>query len=410
MMKKLLAVILTLCMVLVLAACAGNEPAKTETKTDNANASTTKTEQAPADKTETASAGNTEATTEAGTFYAREHRAEILASIDGVIAKLNANEINYDEAIKQIQGIIPKPESNPKYPERDITLVIGWGEGGSSDKYPRNIGIDAAKILGVNLVYLNMPGSSGDLAVAYTLESDPDGYTICGINGSQPTTQIFYDHDYVFTEDMGFICANQSYAEALFVKADSGMKTWEDVVAYAQKNGNINIATVGETNDDGLVVWALQDFFNMTITNIGYAKAGERTTALMGGHVELLADSVGNVMQLVESGDVIPVLYYGSIHYDFAPEVPCFEDYGLKMNLYRYRGFGGPTELPDDICEYLFQVFYASQWLPNYQAFEKTEYLNYTQPFTLAPEELKEFVQAFYQEGLEMYNKYYKNK
>ncbi len=392
-MKKLLSLILSMALMATLTACGGSP------------ASSAPANPAPAPAASSAPANPAPA--DSGTFYAREHRAEILAAIDATIAKLNAGSISYDDAIKEIQGIIPKPESDPSYPNRDITVVIGWGEGGSSDKYPRNIGVDAAKILDTNLVYLNMSGSNGDLAVAYTLESEPDGYTICGINGSQPTTQIFYDHDYVFTEDMAFITANQSYAEALFVKADSGMKTWDDVVAYAQKNGNINIATVGETNDDGLVVWALQDFFDMKITNIGYAKAGERTTALMGGHVELLADSVGNVIQLVESGDVIPVLYYGDIHYDFAPEVPCFSDLGLDINLYRYRGFGGPTELADDICEYLYQVFYASQWLPNYQEFEKSEYLNYSQPFTLAPEELKEFVQAFYEEGKAMYDKYY---
>ena len=397
-MKRIIALILVIAMAASLAACA-----QQQTSTEKPVA----TEKAAAVSEATA---KPEETTESGTFYAREHRAEILAAIDEVIAQLNASAISYDDAIKQIQGIIPKPESDPSYPNRDITLIIGWGEGGSSDKYPRNIGIDAAKILGVNLVYLNMSGSSGDLAVAQTLASDPDGYTICGINGSQPTTQIFYEHDYVFTEDMAFITANQSYAEALFVKADSGMKTWEDVIAYAKEKGNINIATVGETNDDGLVVWALQDFFDINITNIGYAKAGERTTALMGGHVELLADSVGNVMQLVQSGDVIPVLYYGDIHYDFAPEVPCFTDYGLEMSLYRFRGFAGPKDLADDICEYLYQVFYASQWLPNYQAFEASEYLNYSQPFTLAPEELKAFVQSFYEEGMAMYEKYYKKK
>ncbi|USF25834.1 hypothetical protein N510_000750 [Firmicutes bacterium ASF500] len=394
-MKKLFTLIVVFAMTLSLAACGG--PAEPP-------------QSSAGSKPPAGSGASSSGQSTPGTFYAREHRAEILAGIDEVIASLNAGSISYDEAISKIQETIPKPESSPDYPNRDITVVIGWGEGGSSDKYPRNIGVDAAKILGVNLVYLNMAGSNGDLAVAYTLESDPDGYTICGINGSQPTTQIFYEHDYVFTEDMAFITANQSYAEGLFVKAGSGLETWEDVVAYAQEHGNINIATVGETNDDGLVVWALQDFFKMKMTNIGYTKAGERTTALMGGHVELLADSVGNVMQLVESGDVIPVLYYGDIHYDFAPDVPSFSDYGLEMSLYRYRGFGGPKDLADDICEYLYQVFYAAQWLPNYQEFEATEFLNYSQPFTLAPEELKEFVQSFYEEGLDMYNKYYKNK
>lgn len=397
-MKKLFTLVVVLAMTLSLAACGGTTPPAQSSGSNPSSAGSA------------GSGAGSSGQSTSGTFYAREHRAEILAGIDEIIASLNAGSISYEEAISKIQETIPKPESDPSYPNRDITVVIGWGEGGSSDKYPRNIGVDAAKILGVNLVYLNMAGSNGDLAVAYTLESDPDGYTICGINGSQPTTQIFYEHDYVFTEDMAFITANQSYAEGLFVKAGSGLETWEDVVAYAQEHGNINIATVGETNDDGLVVWALQDFFNMKMTNIGYTKAGERTTALMGGHVELLADSVGNVMQLVESGDVIPVLYYGDIHYDFAPDVPSFSDYGLEMSLYRYRGFGGPKALPDDICEYLYQVFYASQWLPNYQEFEATEYLNYSQPFTLAPEELKEFVQNFYEEGLDMYNKYYKNK
>lgn len=402
-MKKHITILIALFMAIAMIGCSAQPTAAPSTAP--ATSTTTSTESAPSEtKTEEA------APEESGTFYAREHRAEILANIDAVIAKLNNGEIDYDAAIAELQTVIPKPESDPSYPSRDINVIIGWGEGGSSDKYPRNIGVDAAKILGVNMVYQNMAGSNGDIAVAYTLDSEPDGYTICGINGSQPSTQIFYDHDYVFTEDVAFITANQSYAEGLYVRADSGLKTWDDVVAYAKENGNINIGTVGETNDDGLVCWALQDHFGINMTNFGYAKGGERTTALMGGHVDLLADSIGTVTALIESGDVIPVLMYGSLKIPQAPDCPNFEDYGLDISLYRFRGFAGPGDMPEDIVEYLYQVYYAAQWLPYYQEFEKTQYLDLTQPFTLAPEELKAFCEAFYEEGMAMYEKYYKAK
>ena len=341
---------------------------------------------------------------------ARENRSAILADIDATIAKLNNKDISYDDAIVEITKIIPKPVNHPGYPRRPIEFLVGWNEGGASDNYVREIGVDAAKIIGQSFTFINMPGAQGDTAVAHSLTREPDGYTIVGVNGSQPVSQIFLDLPYKFTEDMVPIISNQGYGEAFFISKDSPFKTWDDIVKYAKENpGDLTVATVGPTTDDGLVIWAIMDHFGIDIVNFGYNNNGERSAAVLGGHIMVLADSLSTVISLLEAGNLKPVLYYGPKRYtDIDPDVPCFGDYSLNINLLRWRGIAGSTGFPEDIQEYLYQVFYAAQFLPHYQDFEKRTYLYFSQPWCLAPEELKVFWTNFYNEGMSMKEKFYK--
>jgi tripartite-type tricarboxylate transporter receptor subunit TctC len=332
---------------------------------------------------------------------------KVIAGIDAVIKDLNNGNLNEKEAVAKITEVIPKPIG---YPKRPITIVIGWGPGGGSDRAIRSMGREAEKFMDVPLVYVNMPGASSEVSTAYVYKQAPDGYTLLSVNGSPPANALFMDLPYSFVKEFSPIFSGQGYSEAFFVSKDSPFKKWDDLVAWAKKNpGKLTIATVGKTTDDQFVLWKVAEHFGITIVNMGFESSGERRSAVIGGHVVALADSVGTVSQLLKNGDLRPILYYGPVRFtEIDPDVPCMGDYGLKVKTLRWRGIAGPPKLPKEIQQYLYYVFYASHQMPEYKVYEKQSMLHYSQPWALGPTALKKFWTDFYNDGKALAKKYNK--
>ena len=52
-----------------------------------------------------------------------------------------------------------------KFPSKDITLIVPWGAGGSSDLVGRRVTDEMAKIWGINISVVNTPGAVGTVGM-----------------------------------------------------------------------------------------------------------------------------------------------------------------------------------------------------------------------------------------------------
>jgi len=64
------------------------------------------------------------------------------------------------------------------YPDRPITITVGFAPGGTSDVAARILSERLTKSLGVAVVVDNKPGAGGSIAAAATAAASPDGYRI----------------------------------------------------------------------------------------------------------------------------------------------------------------------------------------------------------------------------------------
>jgi putative tricarboxylic transport membrane protein len=300
-------------------------------------------------------------------------QAEVIAEIDRITAAINAGEVTEEEGVKELQAVIPKPAG---YPKRNIEYVIGWGEGGGSDMYARGISREAEKLMGVKIIPNNMPGGAGEVALSYMLTQPADGYTIYGAITAQVINQAVGGQPYSFTEDTTFIIRNQGATEVFWVKDDSQFKTWDDVVAYAKENpGKILVTGAGSPGDDELRVAELNEQLGIELTYIPSQASGERTSSLLGGHVHILHETAGAVIDLYHDKQIRPILVPSEIPFEGIDAVTTGE-LGLKQTVGRWRGINAPKDLDPEIQQYLHNVFYASSKMPDYLEYEKKSYLD----------------------------------
>ena len=73
---------------------------------------------------------------------------------------------------------LPQPVSAQNWPSRQITIVVGFSAGGSTDIVARLLAEDLRRSLGQPVVVDTKPGAAGNIGAAYVVKAKPDGYTL----------------------------------------------------------------------------------------------------------------------------------------------------------------------------------------------------------------------------------------
>jgi putative tricarboxylic transport membrane protein len=318
-------------------------------------------------------------------------REEVMAEIDDIAAQVESGELEYDsgaesdDAIAALQEAIPAPEG---YPTRAIEILIGFGEGGGSDNYTRQIGIDAERILGQNLVYNNIPGASGELALGQMFTQANDGYVIASSITNQVINDALETQPYSFVDDVEFIIRQQGPTEIYWVAADNEWETFDDMLEAAAENpGEIRVTGSGIGSDDEFRLLALEAEIDSEFNYVPFGGVGDRVSGLLSGDIDVMHETAGTVIDLYEDGQIRPLAYGGDIVFeDIDPDVPSVADLGYPVPTGRWRGMVGPTDLDPEIVDYLHNVLYASSQLPSYLEYEETFFQDVAGGY-LGPEE-----------------------
>ena len=133
------------------------------------------------------------------------------------------------------------------FPEKPVTLIVGFPPGGATDTTLRAFADAASKTLGKRVLVENKPGASGTIAATYLANNvKPDGYTVAQI--SQPTFRLPHLQRTNFNplNDFTYIIGITAYTFGVVVRSDSPWKTWQELIAYAKANpGKLTYATSG---------------------------------------------------------------------------------------------------------------------------------------------------------------------
>src|SRR4030095_3335413 len=133
------------------------------------------------------------------------------------------------------------------FPSRPITLICPWPAGGGTDLHLRKLGEIASKHLGQPVVIENRPGGSGMNGPATMAKTaKPDGYTISQLAITAFRVPHMQKVDWDPLSDFSYIIGVSGYTFGIVVKADSPLKSFQDLITYAKaKPGKLSYCTPG---------------------------------------------------------------------------------------------------------------------------------------------------------------------
>jgi tripartite-type tricarboxylate transporter receptor subunit TctC len=259
-------------------------------------------------------------------------------------------------------------ESKETFPNRPLTIIVGWAAGGQTDIVVRLLSKEAEKDLGVPILIDNKPGGGATLGPAALARSKPDGYTIGALSISVMSVVPFFQKvSYDTFKDFDYISGFGQYLYGVYARTDSPYKTIKDVVEFARKNpGKVNFGAMSPNVSLGLRYVEAKE--NLKMPFIPFQSGQENAMALVGGHIQLSIGTPDSVFQFIEKNEVRILAAISEQRWPFFPNVPTMKEQGYDIDITGGMVFGAPANTPKENLEILYRAFKKAHSDPKVKA------------------------------------------
>jgi putative tricarboxylic transport membrane protein len=259
-------------------------------------------------------------------------------------------------------------ETQNKYPDREITIIVPYDVGGSTDTYIRILAKDLEEIVGQKIKILNISGGEGVPAFRRLMQEPADGYTILGV-GTQDILNTLYGRT-DFNDLTPLIVANWDQSLLWSHMGEGAFETFQDLIENA-KDTTIRQKWNGGYVYDELVQAAVVKAMGIKINYVPYTHAPVANAALAGGFFDVGIDELEGMLGLWDAGTVKPLVVISDEPLSTYPEIPTIESFGYESPVWprRWRGLAVKGGTPKEIVDYLCTVIKKSAESQEYKKF-----------------------------------------
>jgi tripartite-type tricarboxylate transporter receptor subunit TctC len=261
-------------------------------------------------------------------------------------------------ALMVLGALVASPAHAQNFPAKPVTLIVPWPAGGSSDLALRAFAEAAQKHLGQQIIIENRPGASGTLGPAQmAATAKPDGYTIAQIPITVFRLPYMTKTTFDPTKDFTYIAGLTGYTFGVVVQSKSPWKTFKELIDHTKANpGKVKYGTPGTGTSLHIGMEQIAKHAGVRWTQVPFKGAAETNAALLGGHVDAVADSTG-WRALVESGDFRLLVTWGSERTKNWPDVPTLKELGIPLVANSPYGIAGPKGMDPKVVKVLHDAF-----------------------------------------------------
>lgn len=282
------------------------------------------------------------------------------------------------------------------YPNRPIQLIVPNTPGSSLDTIARLLAEKLGKILETEIVVLDKPGASATLGTDLVVKGKRDGYTLLYANTSavvysKASNPEIVPYDPVRDlEPLGLHCF---FSVGAFVQEGSPWKTIAELLDYARKNPEkVRAGTPGLGSIDHFNLEIIQFLTGARFTHVPFKGSGGHV-ALLGGHIEVVGQSIPTCLPHIRAGKLKPLLLSMKMQ-DFH-NVPTMSELGYKQELLSgWFALYGPAGISEEIKRVLVPAIEKAIKSPDLKSrMEEQGYILNYRP----PEELKKIMISDYE-------------
>jgi tripartite-type tricarboxylate transporter receptor subunit TctC len=243
------------------------------------------------------------------------------------------------------------------FPSRPITIVNPYPPGGQADLSGRPFVAALEKILKQPVVLANKSGAAGAVGMQSVAIAKPDGYTLLITVPSLhtlPEVDKLFGRQQTFTRDQ-FVPIARLNADPLVVacNADRPWKTLKELLDDAKKRpGEITFASAGVYGATHVPMeMILHAAGGLKMRHLPTAGGGPATTAVLGGHADLWASTIGPATPHIKSGKIRPLAVTSVKRHESFPDVPTLKELGVDVEYYLWIGLFAPKATPAPIVK-----------------------------------------------------------
>ncbi len=267
-----------------------------------------------------------------------------------------------------VLGSMPA-SAQDRYPSKRLTWTIAFGPGGGNDIMSRTLisVLEKYKLYPETIVAENRAGGSGAVGWGYVFSQKGNPYHLSSTSGSFITTPLqantpwqpssFTPIALLATDDL-----------VLLVNKNSKIRNLKEFIAAAKAKPP-SIGGIGAVNVDFIVPKLFSEKAGFTFSYVSFNKQGELTTALLSNALDAQMSNPGEVLGLLQSGDLRALAFSGKSTPKVLGDVPTFAQAGYEIGVSLPRGLVLPPDVPKEAQQWWIETMKKVVATPEWKAY-----------------------------------------
>jgi len=240
------------------------------------------------------------------------------------------------------------------YPTRQITIIVAFTAGGSTDIVARLIAEEMHKAFGQPVVVENKPGAGGNIGTALVAKAKPDGYTLLvgSVGPLAINASLYSKMPYDNLRDFTPVSLIVHVPNVLVVNPTAmPVNTFAEFVDLAKANpGKFFFSSTGTGTSSHLSGELLKAMTGIQATHVPYKGSVALNDLLAGEQVHFMFATIPSVIEFVRAGRLRALAVTSKARSASMPSIPTVAESGLpEFEASSWFGLLGPADLPGEI-------------------------------------------------------------
>ena len=239
------------------------------------------------------------------------------------------------------------------YPNKPITIVVGYPAGGSTDLTGRVLGAELSRKLGVPVVIDNVGGAGGAIGAQKVANAAADGYTLLvGASNEIAISRLVSSAVKYGIKDFTPIGLIATQPMVLVASQKSGVKTVEQFLRQVGQNpGKFSYGSSGVGTALHLAGEMVKDQGGLFMTHIPYRGVAPLANDLLGNNIDFGVFVMSSGLPHIRSGKVVALGTTEAKRSPTTPDIAALAETpklkGIDINV--WFALMGPARMPEPV-------------------------------------------------------------
>jgi len=242
------------------------------------------------------------------------------------------------------------------YPEKQLTIVVPYPPGGSTDVLGRILAQSISKDLGQAVIIENTGGAGGTIGAAKVAKAGPDGYTLLFHNMAQASAPALYAKlPYDPATDFIPIGMVTEVPMVLVARKDFPAESLQGFIDYVRANPDkVNFANAGIGATSNLCEVMMKSTLGASWLSVSYKGTGPALNDLLAGQVDVICDQPASTLQHIRAGSIKALAVANKERISSLPTTPTFSQSGMPgFQLSVWHALYAPKDTPKSVIDRL---------------------------------------------------------
>lgn len=243
------------------------------------------------------------------------------------------------------------------FPNRPITMVIGFPPGGSADAIGRQVAEKMSRNIGQPVVVANQAGFAGNIAAAAVKKANADGYTVLFAPWTSHAlnTALYGASRVGYSLDKDFTAVSLVAEQPMVLLTSSAVsaKSTAELVSLGKRTpGALTFASSGAGTMEHVAGELFARRAGITMRHVPYKGTGPVMIDLMAGRIDVYMVSAAAVVSNLANPRIRVLMVASKERNPALPEVPTTKEAGMA-NFEVNQGYGVlvPTGTPASVVK-----------------------------------------------------------